>query len=239
MKQERIEIRYRFECGEDQVYEFLVRLDAHSLDFIHEKREAPPDWTRLEVGQCRGCPLNMDEHRYCPLALSLVEIIETCGQFISYEEVRAKVTTPVRTVHTNTTAQKAVSSLLGLHMATGGCPRMTFLKPMARFHLPFATREETIFRATSAYLLAQYFLHKRGQPHDLDLGGLRDAYASIQDVNRGMAMRLRSVSSGDANVNAIVLLDLFAQEMPFAIKEGLEAIEYLFDPYFEMGQGQE
>ena len=33
---------------------------------------------------------------------------------------------------------------------------MESLKPMVRFHLPFATVEETVFRSVSTYLLSQY-----------------------------------------------------------------------------------
>ena len=37
-------------------------------------------------------------------------------------------------------------------MALSGCPVLEQLKPMARFHLPFASVEETIYRAASMYL---------------------------------------------------------------------------------------
>jgi hypothetical protein len=38
------------------------------------------------------------------------------------------------------------------------------VKPMARFHLPLASEEETIYRATTMYLLAQYFLREVRSP---------------------------------------------------------------------------
>ena len=34
----------------------------------------------------------------------------------------------------------------GLIMATAGCPWTDRLRPMARFHLPFATEAETVYR---------------------------------------------------------------------------------------------
>jgi len=43
------------------------------------------------------------------------------------------------------------------------------LKPMVRFHLPFASIEETKYRAISMYLLAQYFLYQQGSQPDWDL----------------------------------------------------------------------
>jgi hypothetical protein len=122
-------------------------------------------------------------------------------------------------------------------MATSGCPNMALLKPMARFHLPFATKEETVFRAASSYLLGQYFLRQRGMPCDLDFEGLAEAYLRIHKVNMGMAKRLRTISQGDANVNAIVLLDLFAHELPSAIDLKMKTLEYLFTPYWSERAG--
>ena len=56
-----------------------------------------------------------------------------------------------------------VFSLIGIYMVTSGCPIMDKLRPMARFHLPFASTEETIYRAISTYLLGQYFLEQKGK----------------------------------------------------------------------------
>lgn len=227
-----IEISYRF-TSDDTALDFAVHLDSRTLEYIFPQRETTPDWTRVEAGRCAGCPLDPETRVRCPLALAMVDLVEHCGLVLSYAEVEATVVTPERTVTRRTSAQKAISSLLGLVMATSGCPHLNFLKPLARFHLPFATREETLFRSASAYLLAQYFLRLRGESSDLDLTGLRTAYARLQAINAGMVERLRHVSSGDANVNALVLLDLFAQDIPFAIDERLHDIEYLFLPYLQ------
>ncbi|HPO17396.1 MAG TPA: hypothetical protein PLI09_28445 [Candidatus Hydrogenedentes bacterium] len=236
MDGELMEIRYRFAGKDGEVYEFLVRLDARTLDHIFDPPNPSPEWTRLTMEQCVGCPLDASLRVRCPLALSLVELVEKAGTILSYAEMDVTVDTPQRTMSRHTSAQKGVSSLLGLLMATSGCPNTAFLKPMARFHLPFATREETIFRSAGAYLLAQFFLYQRGKKQDMDLRGLQAAYARVQAVNVGMAHRLRHVSEGDANVNAIALLDLFAQDLPFAIDEKLGELEYLFAPYFTTGQ---
>jgi uncharacterized protein (DUF2236 family) len=139
-----------------------------------------------------------------------------------------EVTTPERMVTKNTTAQRAVSSLMGLVMATSGCPHMAFLKPMARYHLPFATQEETIFRAVSTYLLEQYFRHKQGLSTDLELENLKEIYAEIRIVNNAIASRLRTVSVQDSAVNAVVQLDMFAQILPYSIEDSLEDLRYLF-----------
>ena len=40
-------------------------------------------------------------------------------------------------------------------MATAGCPWTDRLRPMARFHLPFANEAETVYRSVSMYLLSR------------------------------------------------------------------------------------
>ena len=87
-------------------------------------------------------------------------------------------------------------------MATGGCPALAKLRPMARFHLPFATREETLFRSASAYLLGQYFLKERGEPHELGLEGLGALYEEIRQ--RGFHWSIGEREQGVATISAPV-----------------------------------
>lgn len=225
-----IQIRYTFHHGDDTIVH-EINLDAQTLEHRFEQPDPVPAWAALEFEQCRGCPLSSAQSPHCPLALSLHELVAMCRRLISYTEIEAHVELPDRKIYKQTTAQKAIMSLLGLYMATSACPNMRPLRPMARFHTPFASREETIFRSASAYLLAQYFRRHRGQEADMDLAGLGEAYDKIHRVNVGMARRLRHISEGDANLNALVLLDLHAQEMPTAIDERLREIEYLFAPF--------
>ncbi len=112
---------------------------------------------------------------------------------------------------------------------------MEFFKPMARFHLPLASVEETIYRATSMYLLAQYFLRKEGKKADMELEGLKKIYRNIKIINESMAERLRNISDKDVALNSLVILDIFAQTLPFAIEESLEDVRYLFPSYFKEG----
>ncbi|MBI2431822.1 MAG: hypothetical protein HYV26_03015 [Candidatus Hydrogenedentes bacterium] len=235
MAKEPIEIRYRFTHAGDPAMAigFTVRLDPDTLEHMSPGTEAPPEWTRLEAEQCSHCPLDPAQHTHCPIALSVVELVEAFNPLLSFSEFEVTVETPERTITRRTSIQKALSSLLGLYMATSGCPNMGLLKPMARFHLPFATKEETIFRAASSYLLGQYLLRQRGLSCDLEMNGLYEAYQRIHKVNMGMAKRLRRIARGDANINAIVLLDLFAHEMPSAIDLKMRDLEYLFRAYFE------
>ncbi len=121
--------------------------------------------------------------------------------------------------------------MMGLVIATCGCPHASFFKAMGRFHLPLASNEETIFRATSMYLLAQYFLKMEGRRADLELEGLTNIYHNMQIVNVAIANRLRSTSMSDTLINAIVILDNFAKNLPYAIEKSLKDLRHLFLPF--------
>jgi hypothetical protein len=187
-----------------------------------------PDWTRLEHSQCPNCPLSSATTPRCPMALQFVDVIARMGPLCSYDEVAVRVDTPARSVTTNTTVQRAIGSLLGLLAAESACPHTAFLKPMAHFHLPFATEEETIYRAASMHLLAQYFIGRQGGAPDWQLAGLKASYKELQSVNGAMAKRLRAISSGDGTVNALILLDLLAKALHYSIDDALEEIQSLF-----------
>ena len=115
-------------------------------------------------------------------------------------------------------------------MATGNCPVMDFFKPMARFHLPFSTIQETIFRSTSVYLLRQYFEVQRGKTPDLKLEKLDELYERVQMVNLGILARTKNVVKKDAEQNAIIILNALAQMLSMEISDNLYSIEYLFTP---------
>lgn len=223
-----LDIQYRFFFADGREESIEIKLDRQSLEPCAEEQSRLPEWSRLEFHQCSNCPLTAQTHPFCPLAAKLVKLAAVCNDALSHDEVRIEVTTPERTVTKHTTAQRAISSLMGLIMATSGCPHMEFFKPMARFHLPLATEEETIYRAAATYLLAQYFRHQRGLRPDLELDGLKKIYREIHTLNIAMASRLRAISDKDATVNAMILLDLFAKTLPYSIEDSLEEIGYLF-----------
>jgi hypothetical protein len=208
----------------------LVRLDAETLEACATDVPAP-DWARLEFHVCPNCPLAETGTPDCPMAKSLAGLLEDAGKAVSHDKARVVVQSGSRTISADTTAQRAFGSLMGLVMATCGCPEMAWLRPMARFHLPLANEEETLYRAASMYLVAQYFRSRRGAAPDLDLEGLRQHYRRVHEINMAMADRLRAACEKDAPVNAVILLDMFAKILPWSIDESLAEIEYLFRPW--------
>lgn len=81
------------------------------------------------------------------------------------------------------------------------------------------------------YMLAQYFLEKKGKTVDIELQGLRQIYINIHLVNSTIVSRLRVASKTDSSINSIIMLDMFAKAMPYVIEEHLDEIRYLFAPY--------
>lgn len=231
-------IHYRFGLADGSHREFTVRLGG---DLVGEGRSdpvSPAEWTALDFNQCPHCPLSPDDHPRCPAAERLAELAEAFSGLMSYETVSVEVTTPERTiVFEQTPIQKALGSLLGLVLPTSGCPHTAFFGPMARFHVPLATRDETIYRAVSMYLLGQWMRRRKGLPADLDLDGLSELYERVQVVNRHLHKRLRGVYPTDSSQNAVVTLDALALLLPMAVDASLDEFEDLFQPYLETGPG--
>lgn len=221
--------RIRIAGGREQTIE--IALDRVTLSPLRADEASAPEWTRLGFHQCPNCPLDLAVQTHCPLAVRLSRLAPVWKDALSHDEVELEVVTAERTVTQHTTAQRCISSLMGLVTATSGCPHTEFLKPLARFHLPLASEEETIFRVSAMYLLAQYFRRKQGLTDDRDLAGLKCFYQDLHQVNLALAERLRAATSTDAAANAVVLLDLFAKSLPYAIEESLEELRYLFVPY--------
>ena len=231
-----IQYRFRFKGGKEEIY--LLNLDTVHMLVMDSPSAQPPDWTALGFHQCPNCPLAVQNAPHCPAALNMVRLVDRFNQLLSHDKVRVIVVADERMIHSRTTIQRAVCSLMGLLMACSACPLTDFFKPMARFHLPFASTEETVWRAASSYLLAQYFLKLEGRAPDIRFKGLTAIYSEIQKVNMAFARRLRAACEHDSMVNAMILLDMFAKSMPWAIEESLEEIRHLFQPYLAFSSGR-
>jgi hypothetical protein len=230
---ETVSIRYCFTLEDESQEIFELKLDAQNLELLGNTPEVFPSWASLDFHQCPNCPLSVDTHPHCPLAINIVNIVRRFDRLVSYDEIHVDVQTEERSISQDTTVQVGISSLMGLVIATSGCPHTAFFKPMARFHLPLASAEETIYRVSSMYLLAQYFKRKEGLNADLELKGLKEIYDNIHMVNTTVAERLRAATEADSTLNAIVMLDMYAIALPYIIEDSLEDIRYLFTPFFD------
>lgn len=222
---------FRFEDHAEEI--FRLQFDCHTCELLVTLPAIPPDWTALSFHQCPNCPLDVASYPQCPLAVRVADMATKLGGLLPYQTTHLTVQTAERTLSQSTSMQSAAGSLMGLVMAASGCPHTAFFKPMARFHLPLASTEETIYRSVSTYLLAQYFLYKTGRPVDFDLKGLERIYGQIHTVNVAVAERLLAASKIDSSVDAVVQLDLYAITFLGILEQPLESIRQLFDAYFQ------
>jgi hypothetical protein len=227
-----ISVYYCFKFSDDLEEIFHLAINAQTFDLMNNIPETLPDWTKLTFHQCSHCPLDPETDPHCPLAANMVNIVARFNKFLPYQEVHLDVITDERMFSQDTTLQAAVGSLMGLVMAISGCPHTACFKPMARFHLPLASSAETIYRSTSMYLMAQYFLHQEGKEVDLELKGLADIYENIHTVNATIAERFLAASKKDSSVDAVVQLDIYAMTFLGIPEEPLKAIRPLFQAFF-------
>lgn len=218
-------ITYHFKFKDKDVKQFNVLIDKQTLCLNTEIKSTPPVWVQLDCHKCPICPLSEGLNKYCPIALNLCDLAEEFKEFHAYEKVNVTIVTNERTYSKDTTIQEGLGSLIGIIMASSGCPVMDYLRPMVRFHLPFASLEETVFRMVSMYIMAQYILERNGRYPDKKLAGLEEIYFNVGQVNKHIAKRLAEVSGKDANINALSTLDCFASLVPLEVEDMLKSVE--------------
>lgn len=218
---------YVFTMGDGTTHHFKVEVDRPFA------AQPPPAghaaWTALPFKQCFNCPLDRDTVSHCPAALDFEDIASRFRDANALESVTVEVKTAERTYVKYCDVQTGLRALLGLVMATSACPITSQMKSLAYYHLPFATTEETLFRAVSAYLLKQYFIKKNGGEPDLQLAGLGRLYTDLGVVNHCFKSRLDAASQKDANINAINALNFQSAAVASSLEDALRALRPKFE----------
>lgn len=220
-----------FEDGKEQ--DFKIQLRQDTLELLLDGEVQKPEWTKLEYQQCENCPLSPDDVEHCPVAVSLANVVPHFDNEASFTKATVTVVTKERTYEKSTTVQKGLSAMIGIYMVTSNCPVMDKLRPMVRYHLPFATLSETAYRAITMYLMAQFVLMNKGHKPDWELKKLPDIYKAVSAVNKGISQRVSAASNKDAGVNAVVILNSLGDSVPYVIDNGLAEIEPLFQSYLD------
>lgn len=222
-----ITFNYRFDFPDSNKKRFPITIDPKTF-YYKASNGSPPDWARLNVARCQCCKLELSEHDYCPIAKNIADLVHAFKDTPSHKPCNVSCISAARTCSKETTVQEGLASIMGIIMATSGCPSMAILKPMACFHLPFATVEESMYRSASAYLLRQYFSHKNGDNCDFFMDRIEEHYEEVQMVNEGILRRINMTSEMDADKNAIVTLNALAQILVMEVEEDLESFKRLF-----------
>ncbi len=231
-----VNITYRINLDNKTSEVFEFKLDAETFDLIATDVETYPKWTELKFRQCSHCPLDPSEHTHCPLAVNISHVVERFHHTKSIDIVEMDVTTAERRVIQSTAIQHVIASMFDLIFPSCGCPKTEYMKPLARFHLPLASEEETVFRVTSMYSLAQYFLRTSGQGGMVELNGLGDIYDDMNILNKAVASRLQLATDSDSAKNAIALLDMYSTLVPVLVDDELAELRGFFKAYFPDGE---
>ena len=212
-------VHYDFKFQDGRTVEFKV------TDKPSRPSDSLPSWTKLEHCQCSNCPLKASESPHCPAATEILPVVEAFRDEGAYQKVEVKVTDDRRSYVKQTALEEALRSLLGLKMATSGCPVLSELKPMAVHHLPFANTDEFIMRSVSHYLLQQYFSKRNHQTPDWELKGLVERNQRLQLVNQALWQRIHSVCRGDSNLKALLNFFSMASSVSFSLESQLRKLE--------------
>ena len=221
-------IVYRFDLPDGSAKTLEFAFDAVDFKMLKAPPDSPPFWTELTFSRCANCPLDERLNPHCPAALQLASALEPLNALVSFDTVGVTVTQAERTMYAQTAAQQAMSSVIGLVMATSGCPWTDHLRPMARFHLPFASEAETVYRSIGMFLLARAIA---GSDESQGFAALESLYENLHVVNRDMSRRLGAAARTDPARNAMALLDAYTTLLPEALARSLDELSPLFDAW--------
>lgn len=194
-------VRYSFKLAKAREVVFDVGTEAPELD----QDASYPAWAELGFEQCACCPLKEKDCAYCPAAKEINEVMEAFADHDSTESVEVTVKTAERSYFEECDLQVGINSLLGLMMATSGCPVLKPLGAMASFHIPFCTTRETLHRTVGSYLIKQYFKQLEGGVPDWEMKELKELYDLLEGLNRDFSKRIQKSSCSDAVSNAVVM----------------------------------
>lgn len=195
-------ITYQLQRADGTESRFEVDIERPAR-MAEQNSEDHPDWTRLSCNQCPNCPFSAEEFLYCPAAIEIEEVANHFANTSSIERTDVWVHSEERSYFKNTDMQSALKSLFGLIMASSPCPILSRLRPLAHFHLPFASLQETIHRLVGTYLINQYMHLREGEKADWELRGVEELYRELKAVNMQLMKRIRLASKDDASINAI------------------------------------
>lgn len=222
-------IKYHFQFDEETVIDFTVDESCYTCD----EPDEPGTWMRLENHKCADCTIPSGERKTCPAAVAISPVINALKKRTSYENVKVTVNRNDVRFEADTTAQRAIRSLIGLLLALSTCPIMMRLRPMANFHLPFGNAKHTVFRVFGMYLIAQFLRSTENKEPDWDMTGLLDIYRKMHKVNISLANRIREACEKDAAVNAIIILDSIGQEIEFNFETHMDKLKPIFSMYLD------
>ena len=220
-------ISYEFTLGGGATWRYDLEFDAQHRLIPSQVTGPLRSWTDLEFQKCPHCPLQAQDSPQCPVARNIDHIVEDSKETVSHTRAQVRVTTPERQYLKECSTQDGLRSLFGLIMACSGCPHLDWLRPLARFHLPFSDADETLFRVLSLQMVESFLARSNASLPDC-VAALHQRYLDVEQVNHAFIRRIRSYCLADADKNALAALDLFAQFFALHQAENFDDLRRLF-----------
>ena len=217
-KPRKLRVLYSVDKPDGSTVDFDIRLGENGL--LEDVPEEGPAWTRLGGKRCPGCNT---PGGYCRAALAITPAVEAFIDTDSLAQVRTRVSMPNYTAEVICPVPKVVSSIMGLTMAASGCSTMAPFRAMAIYHQPFSTLEETVIRAAGYVLLGRWA--RGGLAAENPFAPLIDAWERVEDVNARIGRSLSEYCAGDATLNGLANLDVFAKAGVFGLESALTALK--------------
>lgn len=228
MKDNAFNYLYQIDFENGEHYQKLIevsREDGHLLteEMIPKNLE---EYGLLEFCKCEHCPYSSEEFKYCPVFRNIANLVNDFKEHNPSETVRACVVINGKTTTIEDELQVALTSLMGLLMASSECEYFDFLRPMVKTHQPFSSHEETLIRVISLYFLDRFLC---GHTSDWKIEDLKKEYHHLEKVNAGILQRIKLIR-GQTNVEkeAVVVLDSFIKNFSWEYELNLDDVKELF-----------
>ncbi len=216
-RQRQIDYQIKKPCG--GVVDIPVVLDEQGLASPAGTGQTPVGPVEYMGEHCQACEAH---HGCCKAERALDGVLTEFENLKSTDWVNASVRMEGRQVSVESPAPRVLASLLGLLMASSGCPRLIPFRAMALYHLPFATAEENAIRAAGFWLMRCWI---QGEPLDENpFSALQTAWDNLEEVNRHVSQKVLARSQHDAASNGIAFLDVLAKMGTMGLESALETL---------------
>ena len=216
----------------DHVDRFEFNVDEQSQTIsLDDRHQSIEPWSELSFHQCSHCPLTNEQ--ICPVAAQLSHLNSIYQRFKSFDTIEVTLSEDTLTVDkqknvltTQVTAQQLLTSMAGLLIAgTQRCQHTQFLFPMARFHHPFSSMEESVYRALANLALIYQFEKISVSFAEF----VNYKYKQLSIINRQQIKRMQAQPDGcEALVNGIMNLEMFIQGVLFNLNNDFSELAHLF-----------
>jgi hypothetical protein len=202
---------------------FALELSKDDDPLALNKQDIFPGWAKLEFNQCPHCPLDPAEVRWCPAAVAIVPVIETCAEWTSVELVELETIEETRRVIENLSAADALCSMLSNLAAFSACPVLTFEFWIWKYFSPSISVENALFRRLAVQLIYRELSAVRG----IEIEPMRTGITMLSETTTHLLGRLRGhhQMTGDAVFNAMVkvhTISVFLNDFSDSIYEWME-----------------